>query len=95
MATVQEKESANDGAWEMSNHTPVAEEDTDVVHGKPTGTQHDKNDMSRLGKKQEFRVRLLNTTLYTDLNIDQRNFRFYSILGFTCTLMCTWEAMLA
>jgi hypothetical protein len=28
-------------------------------------------------------------------NIEKRNFRFYSILGFTSTLMCTWEAMLA
>ncbi|QDS73034.1 hypothetical protein FKW77_009325 [Venturia effusa] len=43
------------------------------------GTYHDVRDMGRLGKKQEF----------------MRNFRFYSILGFTSTLMCTWEAMLS
>lgn len=90
-----EKELGKDCAWDMSNHTPVAEEDTDVVQGKPTGTQHDKKDMSRLGKKQEFRVRQLNRGQQSDDNIGQRNFRFYSILGFTCTLMCTWEAMLA
>jgi hypothetical protein len=43
------------------------------------GTHYDVKDMNRLGKKQEF----------------MRLFRFYSILGFTSTLMCTWEAMLA
>ncbi|KAJ5770497.1 uncharacterized protein N7511_002548 [Penicillium nucicola] len=35
-------------------------------------------DMQRLGKTQEFK----------------RNFRFYSILGFTTTLMATWESIL-
>ena len=39
------------------------------------GTQFDVRDMHRLGKRQEF----------------MRNFRFFSILGFTSTLMCTWE----
>jgi len=39
------------------------------------GTQFDVKDMHRLGKRQQF----------------MRNFRFFSILGFTSTLMCTWE----
>ncbi|KAI9801611.1 MAG: hypothetical protein M1825_003290 [Sarcosagium campestre] len=43
------------------------------------GTYRDAQEMYRLGKKQEFK----------------RNFRFISILGFTCTLMATWEAMIA
>jgi hypothetical protein len=38
---------------------------------------------------------LLANRRSTDANWWQRNFRFYSILGFTSTLMCTWEAMLA
>ncbi|KAI9732398.1 MAG: hypothetical protein M1834_001606 [Cirrosporium novae-zelandiae] len=43
------------------------------------GTRADQLEMQRLGKKQQFK----------------RNFRFLSILGFTCTLMATWESMLA
>jgi len=42
------------------------------------GTQLDKNDMRRMGKKQQL----------------QRNFRFFSIFGFTMVLMATWEAQL-
>ncbi|KAI1917416.1 hypothetical protein LOZ39_000408 [Ophidiomyces ophidiicola] len=41
-------------------------------------TQNDQNDMARLGKPQQFK----------------RNFRFLSTLGFTCTLMATWESIL-
>ncbi|KAF2400463.1 amino acid transporter [Trichodelitschia bisporula] len=51
----------------------------DNLSDRHRGTYHDVQDMGRLGKKQEF----------------MRNFRFYSILGFTSTLMCTWEAILA
>jgi hypothetical protein len=51
----------------------------DSLSDRHHGTYHDVRDMGRLGKKQEF----------------MRNFRFYSILGFTSTLMATWEAMLA
>ncbi|KAE9961348.1 hypothetical protein EG327_004581, partial [Venturia inaequalis] len=51
----------------------------DSLSDRHHGTYHDVRDMGRLGKKQEF----------------MRNFRFYSILGFTSTLMCTWEAMLS
>ncbi|KAJ5503725.1 hypothetical protein N7463_006599 [Penicillium fimorum] len=42
------------------------------------GTDQDDWDMQRLGKTQQFK----------------RNFRFYSILGFTTTLMATWESIL-
>ncbi|KKZ64246.1 hypothetical protein EMCG_09771 [[Emmonsia] crescens] len=41
-------------------------------------TQQDQVDMARLGKDQQFK----------------RNFRFLSTLGFTCTLMATWESIL-
>jgi hypothetical protein len=53
--------------------------DDDASSDSHHGTYFDIKDMSRLGKKQEF----------------MRNFRFYSILGFTSTLMATWEALLA
>ncbi|KLJ10258.1 hypothetical protein EMPG_14371 [Blastomyces silverae] len=41
-------------------------------------THQDQADMARLGKDQQF----------------NRNFRFLSTLGFTCTLMATWESIL-
>ncbi|KAJ5222250.1 uncharacterized protein N7469_008490 [Penicillium citrinum] len=41
-------------------------------------SQQDDRDMERLGKTQQFK----------------RNFRFYSILGFTTTLMASWESIL-
>ncbi|EON68624.1 hypothetical protein W97_07882 [Coniosporium apollinis CBS 100218] len=43
------------------------------------GTTQDSRDMSRLGKAQQF----------------QRNFRYISMLGFSSTLMATWECALA
>ncbi|KAJ9660474.1 hypothetical protein H2201_006896 [Coniosporium apollinis] len=43
------------------------------------GTTQDSRDMSRLGKAQQF----------------QRNFRYISMLGFSSTLMATWECVLA
>ncbi|KAI9700999.1 MAG: hypothetical protein M1836_001667 [Candelina mexicana] len=43
------------------------------------GTRHDALDMHRVGKQQQLK----------------RNFRFLSILGFTCTLMSTWEGIIA
>ncbi|KAF2759192.1 putative GABA permease [Pseudovirgaria hyperparasitica] len=53
--------------------------DNDGLAADANGTIQDGKDMARLGKKQQF----------------QRNFRFISILGFTCTLMCTWECLVA
>ncbi|PGH15112.1 hypothetical protein AJ79_02638 [Helicocarpus griseus UAMH5409] len=44
-------------------------------------THQDQTDMARLGKDQQFKA-------------IQRNFRFLSTLGFTCTLMATWESIL-
>lgn len=41
-------------------------------------TEHDKFDMTRMGKKQEMR----------------RVFRQFSILSFTCVIMATWEFLL-
>ncbi|KAK3312091.1 putative GABA permease [Apodospora peruviana] len=51
--------------------------DSDIA-GNEAGTNLDKKDMWRMGKKQQLR----------------RNFRFFSIFGFTMVLMATWEATL-
>ena len=67
------------------------------------GTKHDARDMHRLGKKQEFQVSWLwrshqdeDTRADTDRRASiQRNFRYLTILGFTSTLMCTWEGVIA
>lgn len=42
------------------------------------GTSKDQEDMHRMGKTPQLR----------------RNFRFFTIFGFTMVLMATWEAML-
>ncbi|EAS36416.3 GABA permease [Coccidioides immitis RS] len=48
-------------------------------------THRDRNDMARMGKSQQFKV---------NKYLPKRNFRFMSTLGFTCTLMATWESVL-
>ncbi|KAL3475629.1 amino acid/polyamine transporter I [Aspergillus californicus] len=48
------------------------------VAPKYLGTVADRSDMNTLGRTQVLR----------------RNFRFISILGFACTLICTWEVIL-
>lgn len=68
----------------QSTHSIVVEDDavTASENGNTpsasAGTQLDKDDMWRMGKKQQL----------------QRNFRFFSIFGFTMVLMATWEAQL-
>jgi choline transport protein len=49
-----------------------------LLVGQKEGTRFDQRDMWRMGKLQELR----------------RNFRFFSIFGFTMVLMATWETML-
>lgn len=66
-------------AYDVRNGSIEPNASDDSLSDRHHGTYHDVRDMGRLGKKQEF----------------MRNFRFYSILGFTSTLMATWEAMLA
>jgi hypothetical protein len=63
------------------------------------GTSHDAVDMRRLGKKQELKVRLSHaeTKGHSQELTDrpQRNFHSISILGLTCTIMCTWMGILS
>lgn len=56
----------------------------------------DEHDMAVLGRAQELNVSKQNPSLDrgTKLNLQQRNFRFISTLGFACTLMSTWEISL-
>lgn len=60
---------------EGDDSTPGSDSDNTVQN---EGTELDKKDMWRMGKKQQLR----------------RNFRFFSIFGFVMVLMATWEAQL-
>ncbi|QSS63400.1 amino acid permease [Histoplasma capsulatum] len=63
-------------------------------------TNQDQADMARLGKDQQFKASSSCSTLQTIFILfhgtisQRRNFRFLSTLGFTCTLMATWESIL-
>lgn len=81
----------------FTDDSPVEE----LGPSEKVGTRADHRDMLRMGKNQELRVRtpyplkLTVLTLFVKLIcICQRNFRFISILGFTCILMSTWEGQL-
>ncbi|KAM0226513.1 hypothetical protein ACHAQD_000435 [Fusarium lateritium] len=73
-------------SFEMGNNATVkAEKDVKVsTAAEPdsgrssTVNYHDKDQLERMGKKQVLR----------------RNFGFLSILGFSCTILITWEAVL-
>jgi choline transport protein len=59
------------------------------------GLSHDELDMTRLGKKQEFKVRRSSSSYSTcPYTISQRNFNFLSTLGFVSIYMATWEFVL-
>ena len=70
-----------------------------VLSQEKAGTTFDQRDMARVGKTQELRVSTSPTLRFYSWGIHdllnkrgQRNFGFFSILGFTATLMCTWES---
>jgi choline transport protein len=61
------------------------------------GESQDERDMERLGKAQQFKVGRVSWTWgrwRIELTQKQRNFRFFTILGLTTTLMCSWESIL-
>ncbi|KAF5676110.1 GABA transporter [Fusarium heterosporum] len=77
--------SSSSPSFEMGNNATVkAENDIKVSTAEPesgrssTLNYQDKSQLERLGKKQVLR----------------RNFGFLSILGFSCTILITWEAVL-
>ncbi|KAF5019815.1 hypothetical protein F66182_8184 [Fusarium sp. NRRL 66182] len=73
------------GSFEMGNNATVkaTKEMSVSARGEPDSGQsstsgyHDKDQLERMGKKQVLR----------------RNFGFMSILGFSCTILITWEAV--
>ena len=78
-------------------------EATDCSHGELGSQSHDRDELQRLGKKQvlkvSFRVLRWSTTrslLAVKLTWlpFKRNFGFLSILGFSCTVLITWEGSL-
>ncbi|QGI83562.1 hypothetical protein CEK25_010291 [Fusarium fujikuroi] len=78
-------ESVNKPSFEMGNNATVkAAGDVNVsAKAEPdsgrssTSNYHDKDQLERMGKKQVLR----------------RNFGFMTILGFSCTILITWEAI--
>ncbi|PGH16040.1 hypothetical protein AJ79_02020 [Helicocarpus griseus UAMH5409] len=62
-----------------SDDLSVNNENHDSQVSKKYGTISDQRDMERMGKKQEMK----------------RGFGFFSIVGFTCVLMSTWESQLS
>jgi choline transport protein len=57
------------------------------------GTQVDENDMDRMGKYPVLKVSLnkLSGDILTCLHVDQRQFKFLSIFGYSVILGNTWE----
>ena len=57
-------------------------------------TNHDEAELAALGKKQQLRVCGSLCMRFSVLTMQQRNFSFAGILGFSCILMATWEGLL-
>lgn len=64
-------------------------------NGRSGSFDRDQADLLRLGKKPVLKVRRSYTSscLGTEAHL-QRNFGFMSMLGFSCTVLVTWEAVL-
>lgn len=95
-------EAHSDSSAQMS----VAVEEVEKGHAQPMaglaikwqGTVRDKHDMSRLGKAQQLRVRqddidslAMSMGAHSQHSLTQRNFGFFSTVGFAASLMCSWE----
>ncbi|KAL9004690.1 MAG: hypothetical protein Q9188_002505 [Gyalolechia gomerana] len=72
-------------------HPPVELTSDPGYELQKRGTEHDAHDMARMGKVQSLRVKLCPTKSKLLLKYFQRNFGYYSILGFSMILMATWE----
>ena len=90
-------EGSSDVKSDLYHHPPVkgANKPGDELVAEKYGTERDMHDMARMGKDQLLRVRLCHLNLKLLLNFFQRNFDYYSILGFSMILMCSWEAQMA
>ena len=56
--------------------------------------KNDAHDMARLGKTPVLKVLSTSIGSSSALTMLQRNFGFMSILGFSCTVLITWEGFL-
>ena len=63
----------------------------------PSEAERDAQALARLGKKPVLKVHLRHCTFAfqgSESNEAKRRFSFMSMLGFTCTILITWEAVL-
>lgn len=65
-----------------------------LVEPRYMGTVADQRDMNALGRVQVLRVCFVSRSCVLFADFVKRNFRFISIVGFGCTLICTWEVIL-
>jgi len=76
-------------------HVDVAYTPDDELVVQKHGTENDVQDMARMGKVQSLRVKPYQLKSKLSLNSCQRNFGYYSILGFSMILMSSWETQTA
>ena len=74
----------------------IAPSSKDYTLSGSSSQDRDRDGLARLGKKQVLKVLQKSLRIRTLSNIDplQRNFAFMSMLGFSCTMMQTWEGIL-
>ena len=63
----------------------------------PSEAERDAQALARLGKKPVLKVHLRHCTVAfqgSESDEAKRRFSFMSMLGFTCTILITWEAVL-
>ncbi|KAI9868897.1 MAG: hypothetical protein M1830_005474, partial [Pleopsidium flavum] len=86
-----------DSAHELESFKFVRRDDPpDIGIEARSPLDRDRYDLARLGKKQVLKVRAMsrfgldtNKLMY----LPQRNFGLMSMLGFSCTVMTTWEGI--
>ena len=59
-----------------------------------TKQKSDEDDMARLGKTPVLKALITSIGSSSALTFLQRNFGFMSVLGFSCTVIITWEGLL-
>ena len=58
-----------------------------------TKLKSDDNDMARLGKTPVLKALTPSICVFCPNQFLQRNFGFMSVLGFSCTILITWEGL--
>ena len=81
-----------------TNYDMHSKSSSKVFHEDADGPwNEDVNQLTRLGKKPVLKVRVQATFAVAILKCaehPQRNFGFLSLLGFSCTVLVTWEGTL-